>query len=147
MLAEDLLQIVPSDRGLAFVAASCESGLGTEISSDEEKYAGIAAGLILGGATTVVGSLWPVEDRVTEKLVKHLYKSFAHGKTFDDALREARRQAKSTGGSTMGPAVGTLFGVQEGTLGFGLDHPYFWAGFQCVGEPDVRFGHTLSTTT
>jgi CHAT domain-containing protein len=72
------------------------------------------ARLVLGaGAGHVIATQWDVDSEMTRRLMLHFYQELAKGQTFDEALLRAQQslQADPTGG-----------------------HPYFWSGFQLLGQ-------------
>jgi len=99
------------------VLASCESGLGRD--DPGEGLAGLTTAFLVAGARSVVGTLWAVDDRVTERLVRAFYEQLARGLPGAAALREAQRTIRGT------PAT---------------RHPYYWAGFVLAGDGDTRLG-------
>ena len=53
------------------VLSSCESGGGRARSG--EGVAGLATAFLVAGSPTVVATLWPVDDRVTARLIERFY--------------------------------------------------------------------------
>lgn len=94
------------------VLSGCETALGREVRG--EGLVGLARGFFQAGATRVVASLWPVQDRATAELMAHFYRAMLRdGQTPAAALREAQ-------------------------LALSRDRrwadPYYWAGFILLGE-------------
>ena len=64
------------------------------------------------GAQTVVSTLWELEDHSTAHLMTVFYEHLGHAEEKGESLREAQLQMLAAG-----------------------DPPYFWAGFEVVGDP------------
>jgi CHAT domain-containing protein len=64
------------------------------------------------GAQTVVSTLWELEDHATAHLMADFYQRLGRAEEKGQSLREAQLQMIASG-----------------------DPPYFWAGFQVVGDP------------
>jgi tetratricopeptide (TPR) repeat protein len=79
---------------------------------------GLSAAFLSAGASCVVGTLWPVDDRVTARLVRLFYRELAAGGTAAQALRRSQDRLRAD------PATA---------------HPFYWAGFVPIGEGEVRF--------
>jgi CHAT domain-containing protein len=94
------------------VLSGCETALGREIRG--EGLVGLTQGFFQGGATRVVASLWPVQDRATAELMSHFYRAM---------LRDGRSPAAA---------------LREAQLALSRDRrwgdPYYWAGFLLQGE-------------
>lgn len=90
--------------------SACETGLGKVNSGDD--VIGLNRGFLYAGASSIVSSLWQVDDEATSMLMMSFYKHLRqHGKR--EALRLAQRE----------------------TLGR-FAHPYFWAAFYLTGNVD-----------
>ncbi len=94
------------------VLSACQTGLGKEING--EGMIGLTRGFMYAGASSVVSTLWKVDDFATAKLMGHFYRAMKRGRmTPAQALRQAQ-----------------LALWKE-------DHwsaPYYWAGFTLQGE-------------
>lgn len=95
--------------GALVTLSACETGRGVVIGGDE--VIGLSRGFLYAGATTLVQSLWRVEDAATARLMARFYGDLARGRPAGAALRAA----------------------QLATLAERPGHPYFWAPFQLVG--------------
>ena len=105
-------------RGTELVVLSaCESGLG-DVRRGEGVY-GLRRAFLYAGAQTLVTSLFPVPDEPTRELMGQFYRSLKEGRGKLSALHEAQlaliRQRRQSGGAA---------------------HPFFWASFVLVGDPD-----------
>jgi len=108
-------EIAPSrlDARLA-VLASCRSAGGPVISG--EGVIGLTGAFLSAGVPAVVATLWPVDDRATERLMRSFYVGLSQGLTASAALRRAQRSLQADARTS---------------------HPFYWAGFVLVGDPDV----------
>ena len=94
------------------VLSACRTGLGREIRG--EGLVGLTRGFMYAGATTVVASLWKVDDEATSELMKRFYTEMLQNrKTPDEALRIAQNIIRQN------PRWSA---------------PHYWAGFTLQGE-------------
>lgn len=94
------------------VLSACRTGLGKEIKG--EGLVGLTRGFMYAGSTSVVASLWKVDDHATAELMKHFYQGmFAEKLTPAAALRQAKEKMWR----------------QER-----YRPPFFWAAFVLQGE-------------
>jgi CHAT domain-containing protein len=94
------------------VLSACQTGLGKDIRG--EGLIGLTRGFMYAGATSVVASLWKVEDEATAELMKRFYtEMLKNGKTPAEALRLAQNSIR-----------------QEPQW----SAPHYWAGFTLQGE-------------
>lgn len=71
------------------VLSACETALGKEVRG--EGLVGLSRGFIYAGASSVVATLWKVDDRATNLLMTQFYKGlFEEGLTAPAALRKAK---------------------------------------------------------
>ncbi len=75
----------------AYVVAmsACETGLGTILGGDE--VIGLSRSFIYAGASSLLSSLWKVDDLATAVLVKRFFRNLAEGKSRAEALRLAQK--------------------------------------------------------
>jgi CHAT domain-containing protein len=90
--------------------SGCGTGLSNVVAGDE--LLGLVRGFLYAGATSVVLSLWDVNDRTTADLMKYFYGSLAEGKTKGVSLRSAMLRLRDE-----------------------HPHPYYWAPFLLMGNP------------
>jgi CHAT domain-containing protein len=95
--------------GALVTLSACETGRSVVTGGDE--LIGLSRGFLYAGASTLVQSLWRVEDGSTARLMEAFYRRLRAGLPKGAALREAQ-----------------LALLQEGLS------PYFWAPFQLVGD-------------
>lgn len=93
--------------------SGCETGLALSGGGDEQL--GLGRAFLASGAHTLVMSLWPVEDSVTNELMQLFYQNLLQGYSKVQALCEAQRAL--------------IHGTNPAHT-----HPYYWAAFRLVGE-------------
>ena len=101
------------------VLSGCQSAGALALAG--EGSLGLSSGFLCAGTTTVIATLWPVEDRVADRFMSEFYAGLAAGQTTAAAARDARLALK---------------GRPE------TANPRDWAAFVVVGEP----GTTLRLT-
>lgn len=106
-------------EGALVTLSACETGRGVVTSGDE--VVGLGRGFLFAGASTIIQSLWRVDDEATTLLMKDFYRSLISGQSKGAALREAQQQA----------------------LARHPEHPCRWAAFQLIGHR----GHLAINTT
>ncbi|MGO9919583.1 MAG: CHAT domain-containing protein [Isosphaeraceae bacterium] len=140
--------------------SACETALGRE--SGGEGFVGFTQALLMSGARSVCLSLWRVDDKATSLLMTRFYQNLlgkrpALSKPMPkaEALQEAKQWLRSL---TVDQIDGELAALQRGDVrplakdsgapaiiaptsrtSTGIrpyDHPYFWAAFVLVGDPD-----------
>jgi CHAT domain-containing protein len=94
--------------GLVTLSA-CETGMNTVAPGDE--LMGLARGFLSAGSSTVMMSLWTIDDEATAELMTEFYRALAKTKSPAAALRDAQ-----TGLLKQKP------------------HPFFWSPFILVGR-------------
>src|ERR1700752_871037 len=94
------------------VLSACRTGLGKDVRG--EGLIGLTRGFMYAGASSVVASLWKVDDEATAELMKHFYLNMLQkGMRPAEALRAAQNTLR------LNPA---------------WQSPHFWAGFILQGE-------------
>ena len=94
------------------VLSACQTGLGKEV--DGEGIVGLTRGFMFAGASSIVSSLWKVEDAATAELMKRFYHAMlVENQTPSTALRTAQNELRRI------PR---------------FSHPRHWAGFVLTGE-------------
>jgi CHAT domain-containing protein len=99
--------------GALVTLSACETGRGSVVGGDE--VIGLSRGFLFAGASTLVQSLWRVDDAATARLMRCFYAGLQSGETPAAALRTAQRAFIDTGA-----------------------HPYVWAPFEIVGYSGPR---------
>lgn len=95
------------------VLSACETGLGRNVSG--EGLVGVTRALLYAGASNVVVSLWQVADVSTSDLMIRFYRHLENGSEKAEALRLSKIEM-----------------IREGAF----DHPYNWAPFILIGQPN-----------
>ncbi len=93
--------------------SGCETGLALSGGGDEQL--GLGRAFLAAGATSLVMSLWPVEDNATNELMQSFYQNLLKGESKAQSLQSAQ--------------CGLLHSASQG-----YTHPYFWAAFRLVGD-------------
>lgn len=92
------------------VLSACETSRGAM--EKVEGIIGLPRAFLLSGSQAVVSSLWSVNDRATQELMKEFYQFLLAGDSKDEALRKAKLKMIHSGKS----------------------HPYYWAAFILTGN-------------
>jgi tetratricopeptide (TPR) repeat protein len=141
--AEQIARTWDLDADLVVLSA-CQSGLG--LMAGGEGYLGFTQPLLAKGSRSLVLSLWKVDDRATGVLMRRFYQNLL-GKREDgkapmpkaESLSEAKAwlQAQSTeeNAAPRGETRKSLKGRPPDVV-TRFDHPYYWAGFILVGDPN-----------
>jgi CHAT domain-containing protein len=96
------------------VLSACQTGLGAGALADVppgDDWVGLVHAFLFAGASNVVATLWPVEDRSTAQFMERFYGELARGRPEAEALALAQRTAGRDPATT---------------------HPFYWAGFALV---------------
>ena len=93
------------------VLSACQTGIGEYISN--EGLLSFSRQFILSGASNVVNTLWPVDDKITKDFMVKFYKEILNGKSYSAALQEAKRELISN------PKTA---------------HPRNWGGYVLIGR-------------
>lgn len=103
------------------VLSACRTGLGKDVRG--EGLIGLTRGFMYAGASSVVASLWKVDDEATSELMKRFYTNMLqHGMTPAAALRAAQNSIR-----------------QEPQW----SSPYYWAAFTLQGD----YHHAIKATS
>ena len=107
------------------VLSACSTGLGKDVKG--EGLVGLTRGFMYAGASSVIASLWKVDDEATAVLMKHFYAAmFQKGLAPAAALREAQL---------------TMSKHERWSA------PYYWAGFIIQGRYDQQVAAVNSPVT
>jgi CHAT domain-containing protein len=107
MLSVDKLYSLNLEVDLVTLSA-CETGLSKIANGDD--LVGLTRGFLYAGSSSIVASLWKVDDRATAELMTRFYKELLKNDKVE-ALREAQLETKKK-----------------------YPHPYYWASFQLTGN-------------
>ncbi|MGO9465961.1 MAG: tetratricopeptide repeat protein [Isosphaeraceae bacterium] len=157
--AEQIVRTWDLDADLVVLSA-CESGLGRYAGG--EGYLGFAQALFVKGARSLVLSQWRVDDKATALLMTRFYQNLLGKRRGLSkpmpkalALQEAKQWLRSLTVDQVGAELtalergdvrplakvdgGTAPGAATSPKPSGnrpYDHPYYWAAFVLVGDPD-----------
>jgi len=102
----------PIKKNALIILSSCETSVGN--STDGAGIGGLTSAFLLGGAGSVVGSIWPVESSSTMQLMSQLFKSLVRDRRpVADSLRTAQ--------------IALMHNPS-------YQHPYYWSGFAVTGN-------------
>jgi tetratricopeptide (TPR) repeat protein len=129
------------------VLSACETGLGKESSGDG--LLGFTQAFLKVGARSVVLSLWQVDDEATALLMVRFYQNLLPKReglkkpmAKAEALREAKEWLRNLSAKEIKVEVERLPRGKAGKPvplrkeGRPFAHPYYWAAFVLVGDPD-----------
>ncbi len=103
------------------VLSACETGLGRLRKG--EGIVGLTRAFLYAGASSVVVSLWKVEDQSTSLLMEQFYRRLKQGESRAEALRQAKLEL-----------FGRTTDLEESGIKQSLAPPFFWAAFILVGD-------------
>jgi len=102
--------------------SSCQTGLGEFIKG--EGIEGINRAFFYAGTSSVLMSLWAVNDQASYQLMERFYFHLRSSESIMSALRKAKLEL-----------------IDSDTL----SHPYYWAGFIVSGKADeIIFPHSIN---
>ncbi|MEE9911019.1 MAG: CHAT domain-containing protein [Deltaproteobacteria bacterium] len=107
LLTVDKLYSMQLGANLVTLSA-CETGLGKVAGGDD--LVGLTRGFLYAGASSIVASLWKVDDLATSYLMIRFYRGMQKTDKLD-ALRKAQMETRRK-----------------------YPHPYYWASFQLTGS-------------
>ena len=96
------------------VLSACETAVAAGTTADVppgDDWVGLVNAFLFAGAANVLGTLWPVQDASTARLMSRFYEELGTGRSEADALALAQRAALRDPASS---------------------HPFYWAGFTLV---------------
>jgi CHAT domain-containing protein/tetratricopeptide (TPR) repeat protein len=102
------------------VLSACQTQMG-EVTYGDEIY-GFVRAFLYSGASTVVASLWRVDDAATSLLMERFYTHLRQGSSKALALRQAQADVRAK-----------------------YPNPYYWAAFVLTGDPGQSTGAGIST--
>ena len=104
----EIYELNLSDTSLVVLSA-CETQLGTQSRGDD--IVGLNRAFIFAGASTVIASLWTVDDQATGLLMRSFYTHLKRGIGKAEALRMAQSETRRQ-----------------------YPNPYYWAAFVLTGD-------------
>jgi CHAT domain-containing protein/tetratricopeptide (TPR) repeat protein len=102
-------------RARLVVLSACRTGVAAGTLADVpagDDWVGLVQAFLYAGASNVMATLWPVQDRATADLMTRFYTTLRAGRSEAEALAEAQR------GMLRNPTTA---------------HPFYWAGFTLNG--------------
>ncbi|MEM1316657.1 MAG: CHAT domain-containing protein [Pseudomonadota bacterium] len=114
------------------VLSACRTGVsgGSELES-------FATEMQYEGVRSVLATLWPVADRSTAEFMSRFYANLKAGQSRAEALRDAQlyftQDDVGTAQKTASRGALPLSEPEADALP-GLTHPFYWAGFQMIGQ-------------
>ncbi len=99
------------------VLSACETGIGEY--QRGEGILSLARGFLFAGASSIVTTLWSIDDRASSQIVEAFYTNLKAGQKKDEALRNAK------------------LAYLEKYKGSNRSHPLFWAAFVPVGKMEA----------
>ncbi|HWE60963.1 MAG TPA: CHAT domain-containing protein [Chloroflexota bacterium] len=110
------LEVFDLDLSCSLVTLSaCETALGRSGAGDE--VMGLSRAFLYAGGSSLLLSLWKVDDHSTAQLMQVFYQALAQGHSKARALREAQCAL-----------------IHQEAGGVDLSAPFFWAPFQLIGH-------------
>lgn len=122
------------------ILSACETGM-SDAADPADEFIGLPATFLAAGASTVVGSLWSVDDAPTALLVTHAFSGSP-----DRPLTRLHAAQKWLRNATLGELTAAVAALEvephmrEETLRLFCErgprpcaHPYWWAALTCVG--------------
>jgi len=106
------------------VLSACQSAGGVVLQG--EGVLGLTRAFFEGGARTVVGNLWPVDDREAVVLIDHFYRHLTAGFPVAEALAQAQRERWAAGDSTAAWASLVVLGDGDFELPPDPRRPRLW---------------------
>jgi CHAT domain-containing protein len=91
------------------VLSACETQLGAQSKGDD--MVGLNRAFIYAGASTIIASLWTVDDQATGLLMRSFYTYLKRGMSKAEALRVAQSKTRRQ-----------------------YPNPYYWAAFVLTGD-------------
>ena len=121
------------ERARLVTLSACETGLGSVIELANETT-GMVEALFGVGASTLVASLWAVDDVATFLLMDELYRSMLEdGLTPPAALTAAQRWLFTATPEDLDERLQMSVERTDAWPHHAYAHPYYWAAFRCTG--------------
>jgi CHAT domain-containing protein len=127
------------------ILSACETGL-IDSNNTSDEYIGLPSGFLYAGSTSVVSSLWTVDDVSTALLIIRFYQNIKNGLTVAVALNQAQiwlRDATTVELQSWASKL-QLTPKQAENIEVSLDwfdsdeqpfqNPYWWSGFCAIGN-------------
>ncbi|RYG41078.1 MAG: CHAT domain-containing protein, partial [Chitinophagaceae bacterium] len=95
------------------VLTACETGGGAF--HQGEGVISLAHSFMYAGCSSVIMSLWKIDDKTSAEIITDFYRLLSEGKSKSEALRQAKLQYLNKSSAAMA-------------------HPYYWAGLALIGD-------------
>lgn len=105
------------------VLNSCGTGTGKFFSG--EGMLSLSRSFLLAGSESIIHTLWPVDDRASFRIIEEFYSELSKGNSKATSLRNAK-----------------LLYLESAYPSF--MHPYYWAGYQLVGNDNIIYSSILN---
>ena len=92
--------------------SACNSGSAVAVAGDE--LLGLVRGFLLAGVRSLLVTLWEIDDSSTLDFMRSFYRQVSSGETLSGSVRKATLEVRRK-----------------------YPHPYYWAPFLLVGDPDA----------
>ena len=100
-------------RSPLVVLSACNSGTGTLYHGEGQMS--LARGFILAGASSVITTIWEINDETSSEIISRFYEYLATGRNKDEALRLAKLEY-----------------LKESPPAY--SSPFFWAAYEVIGD-------------
>ncbi len=146
--AGQILRTWKLDADLVTLSA-CQTALGKTSGGDGQ--IGFAQALFRAGSQSLILSLWKVDDEATAMVMTDFYRGYTnhvepdhHRRRKADALQRAKSELRKVSDVqrtvqvaklSRGPEVEGADATKRGRKR-PYDHPYYWAGFVLIGDPE-----------
>lgn len=131
MTLRDITRTAHVRDGGMVVLSACNSARSNITQTDE--LIGLAGGLLVAGASAIVGSLWAVDDWATSLLMGEFHRRLAAGESHAEALRGAQRWLRKLEAREFVTGAANEMSVLS-TNDQPFVNPYYWAGFFPIGH-------------
>jgi CHAT domain-containing protein len=101
---------------LSACQTAISSGALGDVPSGED-WIGLVQAFLVAGASNVMATFWPVEDRATAQMMSRFYEALSSGQSEAEALASAQRAALRSSATA---------------------HPFYWAGPAVFGRRYAR---------
>lgn len=109
-----------SDGPRIVFLSACGTGIGKQLIG--EGVRSLASAFLRIGTSSVISSLWEIDDRQSSKIVQSFYSHLSAGQTVGNSLQQAK--------------LAYLSNADES-----LSNPRFWAALVVYGDAEVRMSH------
>ena len=103
----------------------CQTGYGRILSGEGPES--VHRAFAIAGTSSLINTLWPINDHTGMEVTKRFYKELEKGKDIPTALRYAQLQLIESNHPV-------------------YSHPYFWSGYTSYGVPDNPFMSTKTSS-